>query len=549
MSDERSSLRRRLLCRIVDFSKSPRARVRLVGVLGGLYLLVWCHGFLATWGTSLPAVAGLAAGLTLGLELAWLRRSRQNRPAATVGRTSSPSASVAFADGLEVRPTETETETETDTGTDGVLRRVPAWTPFALHLGLAAWTIALPWLSDAWSAVVARIPVTTLAVPAVTWIVLIAGGVLLLSVPAFLVAGAGLWGSAARKSGQPPFSSSPVDRHSADSHSAAECLRSWLVGVAGGLVLGVFIVAPTAGLEYGGTAAALVGAAIAVVHLMRGSRDAQGVLSISAPAETHSASFETAAARWSKRSSTHLWTFAIGCIAGAFFAASQRLAHQLMPAASATLAVQWAALLLAAAGGLGWARRRHSAGRTQDEIEATVCLQAAVAFAIVPLVFPLLIDSILLLNSHVASVWMLLAGRSLLAGLLVAPAGACLGVVLARAFAPHGQPAAEHDNTASAAAEQQVRTVALPFASFALGLVAARLLITHGVASAMLAIVAAGLLALQGAARSLRNRPAAPAWRPRLVVAGACVLPVVAAVWHTGHEPARAARLLFSTNV
>ena len=458
------------------FCTSARVRTWLAGALCGLYLLVWCHAYLGRWGMSLPAVAGLATGLTLGVEVAW-RRAQRRRAGNSAG------------------------------------------TPFLLHLGLASWTVALPWLISGWSAVIGRVPVDTLATPAMMWSVMLAGGIVLLAVPAALLAGLGWIAAGADANGHRPGS---------------ERLAQWLAGAASGLAFGALFLAPGWGLQMVASLLAVVGAAVAFTYLMRRTGTEPDVRPVAGP----HGSVDSARGRMSRA----LWSGLACCAAGAFCAGGQRLAHQLMPAAAYTIVIQWAALLLGAAWGMKTARRRLAAGSSYRQIEAAACWWGAAVFAIVPLGFPLLIDGMLLLNAHVASVWVLMAGRSLVAGLLVLPAGVCAGVLLSRM-------SGGYDGRGDDGPLPNANPWNAPFGAFALGLLAAHLLIRGGVFAGAVITIASIALALLGSIRGAADLVARRAWRPRVATAGACALPVLVLFVHDPGSSARAARLLFSTTV
>ena len=478
---ERPSWLSRVAGTIRRFGTSARVRTWLTGALCGSYLLVWCHAYLGRWGMSLPAVAGLAAGLTLGLELASWRAQRR-----IAGNSTGA--------------------------------------PFLLHLGLAGWTVALPWLISGWSAVIGRVPVETLATPAMTWALMLAGGIVLLALPAGLLAGVG-WIAAGDADGHRP---------------RPERLAQWLGGVAGGLAFGALVLAPWWGLQTLASLLAVAGAAVALVYLMRTE---------TAPAVVAVAESQYPVDSAPGRIGSVLWPALVCCAAGAFYAGGQRLAHQLMPAAAYTLVIQWAALLLGTAWGLKTARRRLAAGSSPRQIEAAVCWWGAAAFAIVPLGFPLLVDLMLLLNAHVASVWVLMAGRSLMAGLLVLPAGVCAGVLLSRISSEPHTPLAETEHQSGRDSEPHSRTppLSMPLAAFALGLVTTHLLIRGGVLAGAVVIAASMGLALLGTIRG--GLAAGRTWRPRLAMVSACALPLLTLFVHDHGASARAARLLFSTTV
>ena len=114
--------------------------------------------------------------------------------------------------------------------------------PGVLHFIVAAWTVALPWIASAVMAATAAIPMHALETDAAQVAYALAAAVLLVGAPVFLLA---------------RLSAALVVHLSQERNGSRSLLASLLVGVFVGLLADVFFLAPFAGVQIGGLAAAL----------------------------------------------------------------------------------------------------------------------------------------------------------------------------------------------------------------------------------------------------------------------------------------------------
>ncbi|MBW3542668.1 MAG: hypothetical protein KY476_20585, partial [Planctomycetes bacterium] len=236
-----------------------------------------------------------------------------------------------------------------------------------------------------------------------------------------------------------------------------------------------------------------------------------------------------------------------------------RLGHRLMPAAAYTLYFQWAAMLLAA----GWTVRRSSPfsrdlleerGRSERGTRAllwrvaakrpalwagsTAYLAAAALWSGLVCGFHLLIDGALLVNAHVAALWLLMPARCLLAGLFAIPSGLIVGTTAC------GQSSGEPEN------DRTPRLRPGGVLAFALGFLAAHLAAQQLADAAGIAAALVWTLVAFAVWENLRSAKSREWTRHRAVFAALVAILIAAGPLLRPHDAAaRAGRLLFSTNV
>jgi hypothetical protein len=222
-----------------------------------------------------------------------------------------------------------------------------------------------------------------------------------------------------------------------------------------------------------------------------------------------------------------------------------RLTFQLFPDAEALHWTAWAGFLLGTATASALSRR----GSTDRQRRAAARLVLAGAFcsALSLVLFPTLTDWFLGITASVSQVAVLMAIRGTSAAVLLFPLGAVWGALVGlspRAVA--GRPTDE----SHLPEEQWTPPDALLRSTPALlaGCLAARWLLSNGLDVPALIGGASLLLAAAGAGLSFQATTRSGRWRGAGAFAAIVALLVAAGLYGT-YSPARAARLLFSTNV
>lgn len=398
--------------------------------------------------------------------------------------------------------------------------RRPNLLPAAIHFALAVWTLAFPRLLHLAVQAVGRVDLQTLASPAL--VVLFGGTValLLLGLPV-----AGLAALPAHSRAEPGLPPRPA-------------FRPLLAGLALGMLLHTFVLAPTLGIQTGGQIAVLMGLALFFLHVIHATTGSADPRADESPPEDRSP----------RRVATpSMLRLASLVVLGSAWALTGRLGDQLAPAAGFLVYTRFAALALGALLGFGWvrktARRRdpgprptRTRGERFDDSETdrgrqnTACLLAALWCIALPASFAGLVDLSLIFNAHVSHVAGLTALRSLVAGLIVLPVGFAAGAL-----------AAPRRSRRSLAAGAPLTLVA--------GYLAARwvMLSRWGLPDSFLASAAG--LALLALATTALERTWPRRWTRR-AAAAACLALLAAGPWLARrYDPARSAKLLFGTDV
>lgn len=221
------------------------------------------------------------------------------------------------------------------------------------------------------------------------------------------------------------------------------------------------------------------------------------------------------------------------------------MTQQLMLAVGFLAWAQWAAVLFAAAMGMLWSARRLRAESSVQKpgfsnVTALRCgaaLLAAGWCGAIPILFSWHVEAMLLMNSYVSPVWLQMALRCLVVLTMVAPFGFAWGMLAA---ASHQREATD---------ESALHFPQLSLFSFVVGMLAVRwLLLPRWSLENVLPVVSA---VLAGAAllRWLTTREIPRRRLAQAVVASLIVLVTLSPFVRQQYNPAKAARLLFSTQV
>lgn len=361
-----------------------------------------------------------------------------------------------------------------------------------MTLALAAWTMAIPALIHFAFVVAGAIPTTAMSQPAVPWIFALGCAATILAPPAWL---------AARIA---------VCRCDETEHSS-DGLAAFVLGSGVGLSVCIVLLAPHVGIEWIGVSYVVASGALFLRSwLIRAEcRPADAVVS-----DISSTPISAAGSHWLQTVLT--WTAAL--CAGLQLPALERLLHQLMPATAFSAGAEGIGVLFGLTAGLLLIRRRGISllGFTLTAAVWSVGLMAA---------FPWLVDQSLWLNAHVAYPWLLILLRMALIIGCVFP----VGLLAARAVGRR-----RRDGLA-------VVGIGL---GYALGSVA--LLPWLGVSGSLMSVA---LILATGALAAVVPQFRQVRWTRRVVSLTACGIVLASPLWRANYDPARAARLLFSTQV
>jgi hypothetical protein len=378
------------------------------------------------------------------------------------------------------------------------------WIEPAAWLSVAVWTVAFVWLLEAGRWLVARVPLTWLTSDLTGFCVML-GIAAVLFVPS--VAGLVCLGESVAR------------RREKD---AAVLPPPFVAGVAIGLISGPAVLAPLTGLPplmIGVTFAGAIGFWRALIR----------VVDETAPAPDTRAT--------SKAPLVSSWSIGLSLLIGLQVPLLSRFALGLMPGSPFEHYAVWAGLIAGLGGGLIWAQLLLLRGRPSN-VAADAPLAAAVIVTIWPVIlmsiWGLLVDALLTVNAHIASVGLVMLIRILIAGLATAP----LGVALGRLWSRRG-------------ARSATEWAGPPAIAASIGCVCAGIVLSRS-AAASPAMMVSALVAAAMMAAAVRywvlGWPASGALRYRIAgvatVLSVALLPLVS----SNYRPDLAARLLFSTH-
>lgn len=478
----------RVLERLKTFVRSARGHSLAVGLLAGFYVVCCCHQLIANFGTGLPIAT--AAGFAIAL-------------AASLGFRSNPGRSVTHS------------------------RSVTTYA--LLHLGLAAWIVVLPSLIQAAGSVLGRISANTLASAGGTFLTAVSVAMLIVGVPSYLLVRMPIVLHRCRITPEMPVTDTAENSPSV---SSSATFRFYLAGLLLGLSLDVFLLAPLLGVQAVGFTAALIGAIVFLRCIIGLSRPLPVVAQGDQPeAQARAQSSLSSLALRADFGALHLaervWAMTAVACCGILTAVVCRMVHQLMPVASFLVYTQWASLLAGLTLGWFWAERCNERNEQPRAIGMWSCLAVAAWIVGVLVVFPRLVDLALMLNSYVSQAWLMTAARSLLAAVVLFPIGVGWGLMACGARRPD-------------------RLNPLVFVG---GLFLARWTLLPAWGAADCLIAAACLLLALAALRCIGTRSIPRGWAGKGAAAVAGCLIAFSPLLRGMYDPARSARLLFSTNV
>ena len=446
---------------------SGRVPLLLCGLLSGLHVLIATQWFTARFGNSLPMASGMGLAWALGLSIA-------------IGNSRSAG-----------------------------FRRTTSLSTIGLpQLGLAFWSVLFPVGLRLIEFGLGKFSIEALAIPGVTLLVGVTAGVATLTLPAWLIA-------------RQMLSVGKTVEETVEETVGETVATMWYgQGIVLGLLAGAFFGGPLLGLDVMALITSLAGCLVFVGCLYKHFAAATTV----GPDENN----VTTPRKHRLTTSRHSALQAAGLILvlGMVTALVCQVIDQLMPRATYTVLIQWAAVVSGLIFGC-WSVVRKQTGMALP----IVCCVVAVGGVAVPVVFPWLTNSILTVNAYVSQVWLLMPVRGLFVVGLLFPLGYAWGAICSRI-----------------SLERNPLSESFPFA-FVMGWVAGRWLVLPQLGVANGLAIAAIVFAMPLCWQLLRTRRLPiGAWRRTALGAAACAI-VLGIGLRDCYDPSRSARLLFSTDV
>ncbi len=576
----------KLLCGAGRRVRTGRNYATLMGVLSGIYLLTFCHLFLATYGTAMSAVTALLLAAGLGIELGWKpARSDRNR-ISTLRRHGVLHLGIALA-----------------------VCALPVLMQFSLNVAgqISLTVMAAPGRALLFQCLVAAVIVA----PTIFWAAQLPGHLLQflsddvsanestameanrrgVPVPHFLTQSARSTvtvktaGGKRSKNGKPSLKNAVASRNKSVAtpagfvtnserdpwailgvrrlHQAWKTYRAnrptrsfpatvlcrYLFGITIGLLLDIFLIAPTLGVQGAALVAAAVSVAVFLGAIALSTRPVRLRTSTALP-KADVESHLPAASRASRLvDGATVWGGVF--VIGGMTAVLMQMVNQLAAAAAYLVYLQWAAVLMGVVFGL---RRGLLVGaqRSRDGIViGSVVVMGTAALTL--LLFGRLIDLSLWMNAFVVDPWMMMASRGLLLAAVMLPVGYGWGR-LATGSGIGLSKSTRGDKSRFAFPSLQA------FA-FAAGYLLSRwVLLSHWETSGVLVgflwlmsgLVMVRWLAITrrgGQSELLEESKPVRHWQPRLACGVVVGLLVAATLFRTQYDPIRSARQLFATNV
>jgi len=460
------------------------------GVVSACYLIAIFYQYVATFGSTLPFLAAALIAAAAGCEI-----------------------------GLR--------------GPFGVRRSQFASFATAIAL-LGCWVISFPWLAELMVSSASWFAVQTMSQPAVTVLLATFVASALLALPSFLIA-------------RIPQCLPAYDE--SDAHSIG---RWYLVGTTVGLMINALVLAPLVGVQIANWLAAAFSGVLVAALWYRNQSQTSATVSINGAARTDHSTLWDRCGR----------IVAIVAL-GAAFALASRMIRQLTPGVAYIVCAEWAAVLGGVLVGRFWKERKlkHS-----DQLQAQllgVCVMSAAWLVLLMATFPWFVSLMLELNASVSQVILLQFARVLTVWLMIVPLGVAWGALVLGPASSNFSRGADAGDTAPHAdrnnkSNQLTSFAPLPFVVgylLCLGVAIPQL----GVPLACLAVafgltIVGAALSIWGGGRvsaeqSWHGRVFPAAWLGRLGLATCVVVVAAAPVWRSQYDPARAARLLFSSAV
>ena len=375
---------------------------------------------------------------------------------------------------------------------------------------LAAWTVAFGWMIAIAGSLLGHLSFASLASPGGQFLFAAGAAIVLIGLPIYMIG---------RLADHFP-------------------IRPFLNGLATGLAVALFFLAPTLGTRGTGFLAATLGAMLLLDAVVRGSAATDrtpgsidnGKRKQPALSKTADRSLTASGPRFAERLEMVWRLFAVICC-GAAFAVIGRLLDQVMPTAGYVVILRAAAVLPGLAFGMRWAQRRLDRGTARSAVQSWGVLSLATWLSLLLAGFPLLMSLILSLNSSVSLVPLHMAIRGLIVVLACFPVGWAWGTVIT---APRPRKTRLSDCHPAAAAAGYLLICWWGFPLVPVGTPA---------------LFVTGLLLLAAAGRWVTKHRVPQRRFAQLAVISAVCLAMAVPWFGRRYDPVRAARLLFSTNV
>lgn len=501
------------LTRLLVGLSSMRGTACAIGAVTGCYLLAIFSQFAATFGCTLPFLAGSCLASALGCELALWRSQRT-----TIDR--EPFLWLAV--------------------------------PFGL---LSCWVIAFPGLVWLILSAAGWFDVRTMSYPLVESSYAAISAIILLAPPAYwIVRSLSVIDTAGATAGA---SRSAV---AIEKHPAQNLGRWYALGLIAGLMIDALLFAPYIGVQIASWLAA--GFSVAPIfgywwHLRVQPSTVAGQEVHERPDELSSSAADSNLS-WTATAWQHIF---VVLALGAAFAVVTRMIRQLMPGVAVIVCTEWAALAGGMLLGRFWIERSAWHGRQVVRPWTTAVMCAAWMVALLA-AFPWLVDLMLELNASVSQVALLQSVRLLTVALLVLPLSLTWGAVSCRIEAQGATDPPEADRRSWDENRAFAWMPNWSLLAFVAAYVLCRAFAIPQLGMPTVCLIAAGWLLLTGIVVSLwdaeSGRLDIAGWRARTwprtrlrqvaVVAG-LLLVVLSPLWRHNYDPARSARLLFSSAV
>ncbi|MSR56439.1 MAG: hypothetical protein EXS05_02055 [Planctomycetaceae bacterium] len=312
-----------------------------------------------------------------------------------------------------------------------------------------------------------------------------------------------------------------------------------LCGAAVGLTLWAFGLAQVTGPWYCGIAAAGLSLAIVTVRLLRQSDTNDEPLTEATRAARNQPG--SAAGQFSPVATWVATVFelllAIGC--GGLLAASSQILDQLLPGTVYLTSAEVIGILIGLSLGCRLASSRLPGSANPEQRALLASCGLALHSVLLVAAFPLLVLTALWLNAYIAATPLLLAGRGLIAGLVMLPIGVVASLCVA----------VRSTGTAGKSWNQRGGRVSLWLIGGAAGCCVVAPSGELGFSPEGTIIALAWGVALTAALRYARRHTIPTRWPARGVCTGLAALIVAAPLWRTNCDPRLSSRLLFNTNV
>ncbi|GAB4135043.1 MAG: hypothetical protein Tsb009_00830 [Planctomycetaceae bacterium] len=554
-----------LVNQITHLLSTPARQSGFVGCLIGFLLLAFCHPFLATFGTALPAVTAFLIAVAVGIEFGFKATAKSRSPHSN----------------LQTR--------------------------YLLALiGLVIWQVGFNAMLAGTISLAGRIPAEVMAAPGRAVLFQTLAALLMVTPPMYLISRipdfllqipANIRKSesnsdvpTSHRVKEPPQSGTGISArliHSLlrwnwrswfnvvknrfrtkQNLTWQQTTRSYLRGVFLGVVIGMLIIAPISGIHI----TALIGCGgILLLTVFTGyrliTRDSElhsleltSVTEGGTPTsqavsqiDNHKTSAESSSSLFGHRQWDRIWKWMVVATIGGLAAIVMRMVNQLAATASYLVYMQWATLFAGVACGITRTIRSKQTGFQGSAIDRSTCSSAAFFVAswasLILISFGGLVELSLLCSAFIGSPWLMIACRSLMVFCLIFPLGWGWGRSVIDVSSRESQQEHQSHN----------ETPLLPnprMFAFAAGYLAIRWLAISEWRTANLLVVLALWLAVLAVSRMLFERFSLSKMRTfpqtkmgRIAFALSLGLLIATPFLKNQYDPTKTARQLFATNV